>query len=109
MFQILLALGAPLGKMAWGGKYSILPLQLRIGSLISAGLLILAIFIFLEKAKLLYIFNSNLLVNLLVWFFVVIFSSSSLGNILSESKLEKSIMMPIAITLMLLALIVAIG
>ncbi|MEJ2618566.1 MAG: hypothetical protein P8Z35_26675 [Ignavibacteriaceae bacterium] len=33
IFQFLLVFGAPLGKLAWGGKYKILPFPLRIGSL----------------------------------------------------------------------------
>lgn len=36
MFQLLLASGLPLGRMAWGGANRILPPNLRIASLISA-------------------------------------------------------------------------
>lgn len=33
LFQLSLALGAPMGKFAWGGKYKVLPRNLRIGSI----------------------------------------------------------------------------
>ncbi len=50
-FQILLALGFPLGKASWGGKHVILPLKLRIASFISTGLLAFATLVVLEKAN----------------------------------------------------------
>ena len=49
IFQLLLALGAPLGQAAWGGEYTVLPAQLRIGSAISSGIFALAILVVLEK------------------------------------------------------------
>ena len=36
-FQLLLALGAPLGRMAWGGKHARLPTALRLASLLGDG------------------------------------------------------------------------
>ena len=35
VFQLALALGAPLGHFAWGGAHRVLPRRLRIGSLVS--------------------------------------------------------------------------
>ncbi len=35
VFQASLALGAPFGHFAWGGKHKVLPKNLRIGSLVS--------------------------------------------------------------------------
>ena len=49
-FQILLALGFPLGKAAWGGKYKKLPPGFRIASLFSAGIMVFASIFVLEKA-----------------------------------------------------------
>ena len=39
-FQLMLALGMPWGKAAWGGKHRILPMSLRTASLISMGIFI---------------------------------------------------------------------
>lgn len=36
VFQVLLALGAPYGKAAWGGKHAVLPTGLRIASAVSS-------------------------------------------------------------------------
>ena len=105
IFQLLLAVGLPLGNMAWGGNHRILPLKLRISSLLSAGLFILAAVVFLQKAKIISVFNWDLGVNILAWFFVVLFGLSILGNLTSNSGLEKKIMTPIAITLTVLCLI----
>ena len=57
IFQLLLAVGLPLGNMAWGGNHRILPLKLRISSLLSAGLFILAAVVFLQKAKIISVFT----------------------------------------------------
>jgi hypothetical protein len=35
VFQILLAAGRPLGRLAWGGRHEVLPVSLRIGSVVS--------------------------------------------------------------------------
>ena len=108
VFQSLLALGAPFGKIAWGGNHRILPLNLRIGSIISVGLFIIATATLLEKANLQITFNRPGLVNILVWFYVGLFSLSTFANIVSKSRLEQKIMIPVAATLTILCLIVAI-
>jgi hypothetical protein len=105
IFQLLLAVGLPLGNMAWGGNHRILPLKLRISSLLSAGLFILAAVVFLQKAKIISVFTWDLGVNILAWFFVLLFGLSILGNLKSNSGLEKKIMTPVAITLTVLCLI----
>ena len=35
IFQILLIFGAPLGRFAWGGAHTVLPVNLRVGSFVS--------------------------------------------------------------------------
>ncbi|WP_024288333.1 hypothetical protein [Cellulomonas sp. KRMCY2] len=35
LFQLALALGAPLGRVAWGGRHRVLPGRLRVGSAVS--------------------------------------------------------------------------
>ena len=109
LFQFLLAFGAPIGKMAWGGNYEILPPKLRIGSFISAGIFILAIIIILENAKLYFIFNQPTIVNIFSWIFVAIFGLSTIGNMVSKNRLEKMVMTPVALVLTILCFIVAVG
>ena len=42
VIQLLLALGLPLGKLAFGGKYEKLPTNMRIMSVVAIGILVLA-------------------------------------------------------------------
>ena len=35
IFQAALAFGAPIGQYAWGGQHRVLPLRLRIGSVVA--------------------------------------------------------------------------
>jgi len=107
-FQVLLALGFPYGQAAWGGKYIKLPSRLRIASLFSAGVLIVASLFILERADVFSVFYSPTIVTIVVWIIVAFFGLNTLGNFVSKSKPEKRIMTPISLTLALLCLIVAI-
>ncbi len=109
IFQLLLAFGAPLGNLAWGGKYKILPFSLRIGSFISALIFLFAGIVILEKANFITIINSSGFVSTFTWFFTGLFGLSCVGNLMSKSIWEKRIMFPIALILFILCLIVAIG
>ncbi len=108
-FQILLALGFPLGQASWGGKYTgKLPPRLRIASLFSAGIFVIASLFVLERADMFSVFNSPNVVTVGVWVLAGFSALSALGNFVSKSKWEKRIMAPIALTLSLLCIIVAI-
>jgi hypothetical protein len=106
-FQILLALGFPFGKAAWGGKYTILPTGFRIASLFSAVIFVFASIIVLEKAEVLSVFNSRTMVTYGVWIFTAFLGLNTINNFISRSKLEKRIMTPVSLTLDLLCLTVA--
>ncbi len=107
-FQILLALGFPLGQASWGGKYTgKLPPRLRIASLFSALIFIIASLFVLEKADMFSVFNNPSVVTVGVWVLAGFSALSALGNFVSQSKWEKRIMAPIALTLYLLCIIVA--
>jgi hypothetical protein len=107
-FQFLLALGFPYGQAAWGGKYIKLPSNLRIASLFSAGVFVVASLFILERADILTVFNSSTVVTIGVWILVAFLGLNTLGNFASKSRVEKRIMTPISLTLALLCLIVAI-
>ncbi|MFZ0453486.1 MAG: hypothetical protein WCE54_02575 [Ignavibacteriaceae bacterium] len=109
IFQFLLAFGAPFGNLAWGGKYRILPFPLRIGSFISGLIFIISAIVMMEKIKLITVINSPALISVLIWLLVIIFGLSGIGNFMSKSKWEKRIMTPIALTLFLLCLVIAIS
>jgi len=108
-FQILLALGFPYGKAAWGGKHVKLPPGLRVASLLSAGVFVVLSLVVLERADILTVFNNSTAVTIVVWILVSFLLLNTLGNFTSKSKPEKRIMTPISLVLALLCLIVAIS
>ena len=109
VFQVLLALGYPLGRAAWGGKHERLPANLRIASAISAVVFLAAVILVLERAGMFTVLGNSTLVTYGVWALVVLLGLSALGNFASSSDLEKRIMAPVALVLCLLCVVVALG
>ena len=95
IFQLLLALGYPLGKYAWGGEHEVLPKNLRIGSFFS-----MMIFAFTVFLLLMYLIGQHWLPEAYP-VLGIIFLISSFANFNSKSTPEKRIMTPIAILLYL--------
>ena len=108
-FQLLLALGFPLGKAAWGGKYVKLPTGLRITSFAAAGILSFSAACILEKSGITVILNNPRVVTYVVWFFSAYFVLNTIGNFVSKNRLEKIIMTPVTFILCILYLIVALS
>jgi len=108
-FQLLLALGLPLGRAAWRGKYTRLPTRLRIASLLSIGVYVYATICVLEKGGVVSILNSPQVVTYSVWVFVAYLGLNTAGNLASESRLERRIMTPASLVLGLMCLTVAIA
>jgi hypothetical protein len=108
-FQLLLAAGAPLGRFAWGGAFETLPPNLRIGSLISAGIFLLAAAFVLERGGLIRGLGKPRLAHAGTWFMVVLFSLSAVLNAFQGSPWEKRVMLPVAIALVILSLVVVLG
>lgn len=108
-FQIALALGAPLGRAAWGGTYARLPVRLRIGSAVSAAFLSAAAIIVLGRGG--YWAGSEWvgLCRWGTWALVFFLALSAFANFASASRWEKLLMGPIALILSLLCLLVALS
>jgi hypothetical protein len=90
VFQIALALGAPLGKAAWGGKHEgILPVGLRIASG-AAGLLVYPLIALFILAS-----TDLIAVDWLptgktgMWILTAFFTLGALANFASRSKSER--------------------
>ena len=109
IFQLLLALGLPLGRLAYGGKYEKLPNNLRIISLSAIAIFVYAIIIVLERAGLITIFNNPLLVVISIWIIAGYLTFNTLINAISRSKCEKRIMTPISLIVAVCCFIVAIA
>ena len=109
IFQLALILGAPLGKYAWGGAHAVLPVKLRVGSLISIILYGIFAAIILSKAGLIDIIGRESIVNIGIWMLTVYFGTGVVLNGISRSKAERNVMTPVALVLAVCCLLVAIN
>jgi len=99
IFQIVLASGKPLGEYAWGGFNKELPDSLRKASAVSAVILLIGI---LSLLSLNYISLIPEGVSAyIVAGFALMFMFSILGNLVSVSKKEKVVMIPLSVVLFL--------
>lgn len=95
VFQAALALGAPLGGYAWGGRHpGVLPARLRRGSAISAVVLIALAAIALIRGGLIYPEWQRQMV-IAVWVIVLFMVINTLGNSRSKSVGERRVMTPL--------------
>jgi hypothetical protein len=97
LFQLLLVLGLPYGKLAFGGKYDKLPANLRINSLIAIGIFIFGIIIVLERSEIITIFTNIVVSGIAIWVYAGYLAFNTFLNLLSKSKSEKLIMTPISL------------
>lgn len=104
-FQLLLALGVPWGRAAWGGAHDRLPAALRVASALSAGVLLIAAYVVLGQVG--YWSGPSALLRWGTWALVGLLAFSALGNFASSSRWEKLLFGPIALSISLLCLIVA--
>lgn len=105
-FQLALVVGAPLGHFAWGGQHRVLPLNLRIGSVIA--ILLYAAFgaIILQRTGAIELLPVAV-VDVGIW---VVAGYLALGiplNAISRSRAERLTMTPVVAALFALVLLVA--
>lgn len=107
IFQLALALGAPLGNFAWGGAHKVLPRKLRVASIFSIGIYAgIALFI-ASKAGIIDVAINERVLAIGMW---VLFGYFTLGiflNSISKSKRERYTMTPVCIILALATLTLA--
>src|SRR5688572_16752146 len=99
VFQIALILGAPLGRYAWGGAHTVLPANLRIGSMVSIVLYIIFAVIIASKAEIFALFKDSAVIDIGIWIIAIYFSLGVFMNGISRSKPERNLMTPIALIL----------
>jgi hypothetical protein len=108
LFQLALALGVPWGRAAWGGAHQRLPTGLRVASGFAVILWIVAAVVILTRAG----FASLVPAGVARWGTWVLFAVLVLGtlmNLASRSRLERLIQTPVAGSLAILCLFVALG
>ena len=100
IFQLLLAIGVPLGYLAFGGKHEKkLPNKLRIMSIIAICVFIFTSLVVLDHADFITIFSNLLIPKIAIWIIAFYFALNTLTNAISKSKWEKRIMTPLSLTL----------
>lgn len=108
VFQLALALGAPIGHFAWGGAHRVLPARLRIGSLVSIVIYAIIALLALDCAGVVDVVP-DAVSTVGMW---VVFGYLVLGtglNAISRSKLERYTMAPVSAVLAVLSLLVALS
>jgi hypothetical protein len=108
-FQTALALGAPLGHAAWGGRQPRLPTRLRIGSAVAAVIWILAALIVLGRAGFEISPFSDAVERWGTWILVGLLPVGALMNFASSSTWERYLWGPLASILAVLTLVVALN
>ncbi|MBY9019637.1 MAG: hypothetical protein KGD67_01170 [Candidatus Lokiarchaeota archaeon] len=108
IIQLLLALGLPLGKLAYGGKYERLPTNMRIMSVVAIGIFVLASISVLERAGIIILFNNPIFTLVVVWVIAIYLALNTLLNALSKSKKEKIVMTPLSLIAAICCFVIAI-
>ena len=97
LFQVALALGAPLGHFAWGGQDRVLPARKRIGSVVSILIYGLMAVVAWDRVGAISIFP-DLFSQIAMWVIAI-----------SRSKPERYTMVPMSIALSVLSILIAMG
>jgi hypothetical protein len=106
-FQAALALGAPLGRAAWGGKSATLPRNLRVASGVAVLVWLVAAVIVLGRAGITIVPLPAGLLEWGTWALVVLLVVGAIVNVASSSPWERFGWAPATILLALITLVVA--
>jgi hypothetical protein len=109
VFQVLLAFGAPLGRFAWGGQHRVLPVALRVGSVVSLLIYALVLAVAAARADLISLDVSNTVVEVAAWGAAGYFLLGIGLNLASRSRPERIVMTPLCAVLSMLCGVVALG
>jgi hypothetical protein len=109
IFQILLAIGLPFGRAAWGGTHGVLPPGLRIASALSSLLLALATWIVLARTGLVTTPWPSSVIRVGTWVVFSFLALNTVSNIASKSRIERTVMTPVALVCSACLLFVALS
>ena len=108
IFQLALALGAPIGRFAWGGRHRVLPGRLRIGSVVAILVYALIELIAWDRVGAIDVFHEPFSV-VAMWVVFAYFAAGIILNAISRSKPERYVMVPVTIVLTMLSFFLAIS
>ena len=109
LFQLALALGAPWGEYAMGGRFpGQLPVKMRIAALFQIVILLGIAFIVWTRSGL--AFNQYYAFSkIAIWFVVAFFTLGSILNLLTPSKGERLVWGPVNLVLLAISIFVALN
>jgi hypothetical protein len=107
VFELVLALGAPLGRAAWGGSYRQLPAGLRIASAIAVAVWVFASMVVLGRAGIRLVPLSDAFVRRGTWVLVGVSVVAAIVNFASPSAWERLTWGPASVVLAALCFVVA--
>ena len=108
VFQLLLAAGAPFGQFAWGGDHRVLPVQLRVGSIVSTVLYVAFAVVALDRAGLVSVLPDQA-AQVGVWVIAGVFLLGTIPNLISRSVPERYVMTPLTLLLSALSVVIGLG
>jgi hypothetical protein len=109
VFQLALALGAPLGEYTMGGAFSgKLPPKMRVAALAQIVILFVIGLIVLAASGLAFPRFAGI-ANVAIWFVAVFFVLGSILNLSTKSAKERNLWAPVNIVLLILSIIVAVS
>jgi hypothetical protein len=108
IFQFLLAIGMPIGFLAYGGQHKKLSRKLRILSVIAMGIFIYAIIVVLDRTGIITLFSNPWVSGISIWILAIYFTIGILMNAVSRSKWEKRIMTPFVLIIAICCYLIAI-
>ena len=107
LFQALLGLGAPLGRFAWGGQHRVLPVSLRISSVVSILIYGLITTVVLARIEAVSLGVPTRIAVIATWVVAAYFFIAIGLNLGSKSKAERSVMPAVSAVLCVLCIVVA--
>ena len=108
-FQAALALGAPLGRAAWGGQNAVIPANLRRASGVAVVVWLVAAVVILGRAGIEFVVLPDAVLIGGAWVLVALSALGAIVNFASSSPWERFGWGPLAVILALLSLVVALS
>lgn len=107
LFQWALALGAPWGEYAMGGKYpGKFPVTMGIAAMIQSFILLFLLLIVTSKSKIAFV-EWSVFSESAIWFVVGFSVIASVLNLITPSKKERMIWAPVCLILLISSLFIA--
>jgi hypothetical protein len=107
IFQAALALGAPVGRAAWGGTRARPAIRLRIASAFAVGIWAFAALIILGRAGFRESPAHASFARYGTYGIIAVLGLSAIGNVASRSRWERFLWAPLSLALAVLCLVVA--